>query len=83
MEVYFLELIEYRLFVKNVQFVLDQLKNFAYNEQKFQFMFRKLLPNFDKEKAKISNSDNNIDARKKFDEPKKRHNTSVSLTLDK
>lgn len=46
-------------------------------------MFRKLLPNFDKEKAKISNSDNNIDARKKFDEPKKRHNTSVSLTLDK
>ena len=59
MEHVFLSLIDFRLRVENVGFLLSQLKNFSFSSETMQFAFRKLLHTIEDDKPKFASENRN------------------------
>jgi hypothetical protein len=71
MERVFLSMIDFRLCIQNVSFVLSQIKNFTFKAESLDFAFRKLLRSEDDERPRIFNSEQAL--RKKVGEPLRRN----------
>jgi hypothetical protein len=81
MERVFLSLIDFRLCIQNVSFVLNQIKNFTFKAESLEFAFRKLLRSGDDDRQRLVNSEHAHN--KKMAEALRRNQTINNLTTER